>query len=84
MRWKNPDKVEITNWADVLAALPIDAAELAEIRRALFAFSGKIDTLEDVMAKKGVDDDITHARHYSIQTQRDQLRELSTPGKRKG
>jgi serine/threonine-protein kinase HipA len=84
LRWKNPDKVEITNWADVLAALPTGVDELAEIRRALFAFSRKIDTLEEVMAKQGVDDDITKARHYSIQTQRDQLRELATAGMGKG
>lgn len=78
LRWKNLDKVEITNWADVLVTLPLKDTELAKIRTALVAFSRKIDTLEEVMAMQGVDDDIIKARHYSIQTQRDQLRELAT------
>lgn len=78
LRWKNSDKAEITNWADVLLALPIKEVEMNEIRAALIAFSEKIGTLEDVMAMHNVDDDIIRARHYSIQTQRDQLGELAT------
>lgn len=78
LRWKNFDKVEITNWADVLVALHLKDTELAEIRTGLVAFSRKIETLEEVMAGQGVDDDIIKARHYSIQTQSAQLRELAT------
>ncbi|NMM27459.1 MAG: HipA domain-containing protein [Glaciimonas sp.] len=78
LRWKNSGRVEISNWADVFGTLPIAKTELAEIRIELAEFSRKIDTIEEVMAVQGGDDDIIKARHYSIQMQRDQLRELAT------
>lgn len=76
MRWRNADKVELTNWVDIIASLSIPEPELAVVRQELTIFGEKLQKLEDVMKDTGVSDDIIEFKYQSIKKQRDQLSEI--------
>lgn len=80
LRWKREDKTEISTWADVLASLGLDQAELASVRNELHAFGVRIERLSEVMAAQGGDQDIIQHRYHAIQKQISQLRDLKAGG----
>lgn len=82
LRWKNKDnnKLELSNWVDVLASLDLETHEHAVIADALHLFGQSIEALSDIMAQQGVDGDIVENRYHAIQTQISQLREVKLGG----
>jgi serine/threonine-protein kinase HipA len=80
LRWYRPEtRVELTDWGDVLAALPIPSDERRWLALELSRFAGQIERLSDVMKAQGVDDDIIEFLTYSIDTQVRQLKALQAP-----
>ncbi|MBV6320519.1 type II toxin-antitoxin system HipA family toxin [Duganella violaceipulchra] len=76
-RWHHPaTRVELTEWRDVLAALPVDDAERGHIRLALHRFAPQIQALDAHMLAAGVDDDIIRFLRPHIATQVQQLSAL--------
>lgn len=78
-RWYHPERGELTNWADVLKTLPVDAAEAAHLRRSLAQFGAQLEALPELMRQCGVDDDITTHLQNGIEEQYRQLAELAGP-----
>jgi serine/threonine-protein kinase HipA len=77
LRWYRPDtKVELTNWADVLAVLPLPDGERRMLDEALNRFAGQIERLPDVMQAQGVDHDVIEFLTPSVDTQVRQLQAL--------
>ncbi|MGF6774042.1 serine/threonine-protein kinase HipA [Paraburkholderia sp. GAS199] len=77
LRWYRPDtRVELTDWADVLAALPVPDGERATIAAGLRRFAVRIESLTDLMDGQGVDHDIVEFLTQSIDTQVRQLKAL--------
>ncbi|MGB8419897.1 helix-turn-helix domain-containing protein [Paraburkholderia sp.] len=59
LRWYRPDtRVDLTDWADVLAALPVPDRERRMLALALSRFAAQIERLPDIMEAQGVDHDI--------------------------
>ncbi len=80
LRWYRPDtKVELTDWADVLAALPVPDHERRMLAQALSRFVVQIERLPDIMEVQGVDHDIIEFLTQSIDTQVRQLKALKPP-----
>ncbi|WP_233853946.1 type II toxin-antitoxin system HipA family toxin [Paraburkholderia sp. HD33-4] len=81
LRWYRPDstRAELTEWGDVLAALPVDARERQQLRAALGAFASQVERLPDTMQAQGADHDIIEFLMPSIDTQLRQLRALQPP-----
>ena len=80
LRWYAPDsRVELTDWADVLAALPIHEHERRVLAQALSRFAEQIERLPDIMEAQGVDHDIIEFLAQSIDTQVRQLKALQSP-----
>lgn len=80
LRWYRPDtRVELTEWADVLAALPVPDDERRALARGLSRFAAQIERLPDIMEAQGVDDDIVEFLLRSIDTQTRQLKALQPP-----
>lgn len=80
LRWYRPDtRVELTDWSDVLAALPVPERERRMLGGALNRFAGRIERLPDVMEAQGVDHDIIEFLTPSIDTQVRQLQALQPP-----
>jgi len=78
LRWYRPEtRVELTDWGDILAALPIERDERTWLARELNGFAGRIERLPDVMKAQGVDDDIIEFLGHSIDTQVRQLKALA-------
>ncbi|WP_322069713.1 type II toxin-antitoxin system HipA family toxin [Paraburkholderia bannensis] len=80
LRWYRPDstRVELTEWGDVLAVLPVSAGERQELGEALGSFATQVERLPDIMAAQGVDHDIVQFLMPSIDTQVRQLRAMHT------
>lgn len=79
-RWYHPEHgKELTNWTDVLATLPVEAAEATRLRQAMAAFGLQLQTLPALMYRYGVDDDITTHLQKGIEEQCRQLAELTGP-----
>ncbi|MDR0934022.1 MAG: HipA domain-containing protein [Burkholderiaceae bacterium] len=76
LEWVNENGDEISNWADVLRALPLSPEEKDKLRGELRAFGERMAALETLMEAHGVSNDIMTDRYYGIQNQRWQLREL--------
>ena len=80
LRWYRPDtRVELTDWSDVLAALPVPERERRMLAGALHQFGGWIERLPDIMDARGVDRDIVEFLTPSIDTQVRQLKALQPP-----
>lgn len=80
LRWYRPDtRVELTDWADVLAALPVSGHERQTLAAALSRFAAQIERLPDTMSAQGVDHDIIEFLSPSIDTQARQLKALHSP-----
>ena len=80
LRWYRPEtRVELTDWGDILAALPIPGDERRWLALELSRFAKQIERLSDVMKAQGVDDDIIEFLTYSIDTQVRQLKVLQAP-----
>jgi serine/threonine-protein kinase HipA len=80
LRWYRPDtRVELTDWADVLAALPVPDHERELLAQALGRFAVQIERLPDIMETQGVDHDIIEFLTPSIDTQVRQLKALQPP-----
>jgi serine/threonine-protein kinase HipA len=80
LRWYRPDtRVELTDWADVLAALPVPDHERELLAQALSRFAVQIERLPDIMETQGVDHDIIEFLTPSIDTQVRQLKALQPP-----
>ncbi|WP_240648121.1 type II toxin-antitoxin system HipA family toxin [Pararobbsia silviterrae] len=77
LRWYRPDtQVELTDWADVLATLPVRADERRTLALELNRFARRIERLPDVMNEHGVDRDIIEFLTQPIDTQVRQLSAL--------
>lgn len=77
LRWYRPDtQIELTDWGDVLAVLPLPEEERRMLAEALNRFAIQIEGLPDVMATQGVDHDIIAFLMRSIDTQVRQLKAL--------
>ncbi|NML33467.1 type II toxin-antitoxin system HipA family toxin [Paraburkholderia antibiotica] len=77
LRWYRPDtKAELTDWGDVLAALPIPDHERQMLAEALSRFAVQIERLPEIMAAQGVDHDIIEFLTQPIDTQVRQLQAL--------
>ena len=77
LRWYRPDtRVELTDWADVLAALRVPERERRMLSAELNAFGEQVDRLPDVMHAEGVESDIVEFLMPSIDTQIRQLKAL--------
>lgn len=80
LRWYRPDtRVELTDWAEVLAALPVPVHERATLAVELGRFAEQIERLPDVMQAQGVDHDIIEFLVPFIDTQMRQLKALQSP-----
>jgi serine/threonine-protein kinase HipA len=80
LRWYRPDtRVELTEWADVLAALRLPDHERQLLAQALGRFAMQIERLPDIMETQGVDHDIIEFLTPSIDTQVRQLKALQPP-----
>jgi serine/threonine-protein kinase HipA len=80
LRWYRPDtRMELTDWADVLAALPVSAGERLMLAQALGGFAAQVERLPDIMDLHGVDSDIIEFLIPSIDTQVRQLKALEPP-----
>ena len=77
LRWYRPDtRIELTEWGDILAALPIPGEERRMLALNLSAFANDIERLPDVMAAQGVDHDIIAFLRKHVETQVQQLKAL--------
>jgi len=77
LRWYRPDThVELTEWADVLAALPVPDHERQMLTAGLNRFAVQIERLPDVMEAQGVDHDVIEFLTQSVDTQVRQLQAL--------
>lgn len=76
LEWIDDAGNQLNNWADILAALPLNPSENAQLRQDLKAFGQKMGKLEALMEKIGVNEDIITDRYYGIQNQCFQLSEL--------
>lgn len=75
LRWYRPDtRVEMKDWADVLAALPVPEHERQVLALELGRFSEQLERLPDIMDAEGVDHDIVEFLAPSIDTQVRQLK----------
>jgi serine/threonine-protein kinase HipA len=72
-------RVDLTDWADVLAALPVPDRERRMLALALSRFAAQIERLPDIMEAQGVDHDIIEFLAQSIDTQVRQLKALQSP-----
>ncbi len=80
LRWYRPDtRIELTDWADVLAALPVPEHERRALALALRRFAVQIERLPEIMEAQGVDHDIIEFLTQSIDTQVRQLKALQPP-----
>ncbi|MDB5908888.1 MAG: hypothetical protein JWP34_3002, partial [Massilia sp.] len=80
LRWYRPDpRVELTDWADVLAALPVPEYERGMLALELSRFAAQIERLPDIMQAQGVDHDIIEFLTQYIDTQVRQLKALQPP-----
>lgn len=76
-RWHHPaTQVELSEWTDVLAGLPIDEEERRHIRLHLHDFAAHVQALDQHMRAAGVDDDIIRFLQPHIATQVQQLHAL--------
>lgn len=77
LRWYRPDtRVELTEWADVLAALSVPDAERLTLAGKLRTFAEHVERLPDIMATHGVDHDVIEFLTQYIDTQVRQLKAL--------
>ncbi|MFM0286231.1 type II toxin-antitoxin system HipA family toxin [Paraburkholderia megapolitana] len=77
LRWYRPNtQVELTNWADVLVALPVPDSERQMLARGLNQFAVQIERLPDVLEEQGVDHDIIKFLALSVDAQVRQLQAL--------
>lgn len=77
LRWYRPDtRAELTDWADVLAALPVPDRERRMLAGELSRFAIQVERLPDIMAAQGVDHDIIEFLTPYIDTQVRQLKAL--------
>jgi serine/threonine-protein kinase HipA len=76
LRWRDKNKVELTDWSSILSSLELSENEHVSIRTALREFANGIEQLPEIMRQQAVDDDVIERRYYSIQTQLTQLRGL--------
>jgi len=80
LRWYRPDtRVEMTDWADVLAALPVPEHERRMVASEVSRFAMQIDRRPDIMEAQGVDEDIIKFLTQNIDTQVRQLKVLQLP-----
>ncbi|MGN6232876.1 MAG: HipA domain-containing protein [Trinickia sp.] len=80
LRWYRPDtRMELTDWGDVLAALPVPGDERLTLGAALCRFAAQLERLPDIMDLHGVDSDIVEFLIPSIDTQVRQLKALEPP-----
>jgi serine/threonine-protein kinase HipA len=80
LRWYRPDtRIELTDWADVLAALPVSGHERRMLALELSRFAAQIERLPDIMEELGVDHDIIEFLTPYIDTQVRQLKALQPP-----
>jgi len=80
LRWYRPDtRVELTEWADVLAALSVPDGERRTLADALVRFAAQTERLPDIMEAQGVDRDIIEFLMPSIDAQVRQLKALQSP-----
>jgi serine/threonine-protein kinase HipA len=80
LRWYRPDtRVELTDWADVLAALPVPDRERRMLAGELSQFGVEIERLPDIMETQGVDHDIIEFLTPYMDTQVRQLKALTPP-----
>ncbi|WP_240766785.1 type II toxin-antitoxin system HipA family toxin [Paraburkholderia flava] len=77
LRWYHPDtRIELTDWRDVLAALPVPDNERRTLALELNQFGTQIERLPDIMKEHGVDHDIIEFLTRSIDAQVRQLQAL--------
>lgn len=77
LRWYHPDtRVELTDWGDVLAALPVPDHERRMLAVGMSQFGAQIERLPDIMEEQGVDRDIIEFLTQSIDAQVRQLKAL--------
>ena len=80
LRWYGPGtRIELTEWADVLAVLPVPDRERRMLIGTLSRFAAEIERLPDIMALHGVDSDIIEFLIPSIDGQVRQLNALQPP-----
>lgn len=79
LRWYRPDatRIELTEWGDVLAALPVGADERQRLGEELGRFATQVERLPDIMLAQGVDHDIVQFLTPAIDTQVRQLTALN-------
>ena len=77
LRWYRPDtRVELTEWGDILAVLPVSDDERGWLAVELNRFGTQIERLPDVMEAQGVDHDIIEFLTHSVDKQSRQLKAL--------
>ncbi|PCE24985.1 hypothetical protein BWP39_10700 [Paraburkholderia acidicola] len=77
LRWYRPDtRVELTDWADIVAALPVPDQERKLLAQGLNQFAAQIERLPDILEAQGVDHDIVDFLALSVDTQTRQLKTL--------
>lgn len=74
MEWVDKKGDVLDNWNDILDSLDIPPEEMASVLVEIDRFALKLATLQDVMKRQGVDEDIIDARYYGIQNLRSQLK----------
>lgn len=75
LRWYRPDtRVELTDWSDVLAALPVPDDERETLATELKRFACQIERLPETMEEQDVDHDIIEFLTQSVDTQARQLK----------
>jgi serine/threonine-protein kinase HipA len=80
LRWYRPDtRVELTDWTDVLTALPVSEPERRMLALELSRFAVQIESLPNIMEEQGVDHDVIEFLTRSIDTQVRQLKALQPP-----
>ena len=80
LRWYRPEtRVELTDWADVLAALPVSDHERRMLGEELSRFAMQVERLPDIMEAQGVDYDVIEFLTQSVATQVRQLKALRPP-----
>jgi serine/threonine-protein kinase HipA len=80
LRWYRPDtRVELTEWADVLAALSVPDGERRTLADVLVRFAAQTERLPDIMEAQGVDRDIIEFLMPSIDAHVRQLKALQSP-----
>lgn len=76
VHWVDADDVRVHAWADVLAHLQLEAAEVQAVRTALADFASSVAALPGTLRQLGVDADIIEACRRSIDEQARQLQNL--------